>query len=170
MTAGAGGDPREQHRAVLVRRAGIPPARTPSRRMAAAVVGLTDLLTLIAGLWLICTPYVLGYAGGGWLGGHWSDSLVGAVIAFAALVRLAEPTGAVAARAVGALLGGGLASAPLLVGGLAPRAAVNDVVVGALVAVLSLAGILALAVRRRTPAPPPSDPGRSDRPARAPDD
>lgn len=96
---------------------------------------------LAGGLWLIAAPFVLGYsATGTGFRAYWNDVAVGLTVIAVLTPRVAVPTRTAAAlTTVAAALGCWLALAPFLLGfaGTLVRAAVNDVVVGAAVAVLA---------------------------------
>src|SRR5438105_1507816 len=59
----------------------VAPARTDRRSTVATVAALN----LIAGIWLIIAPFVLGYGNGD---PYWNDIVFGAIVAFFALIRL----------------------------------------------------------------------------------
>jgi hypothetical protein len=121
--------------------------RTQLRRI---VVGC-DLLTLLAGGWLLCAPLVLGYgtAERGTVG-FWNTAATGAAIALAAGVRAARPFAGLWLRAVGLALGAWLVLAPAVVGaGTAFWATLTEVAVGLLVSLLAGAGLRAAVLARR---------------------
>lgn len=117
------------------------------------LVIVCDWLTLLAGVWLIGAPYTLGYSGAvRGSDGFWNDAVVGAVIGLAALIRLGRPLAAVPVRLASVLLGGWLVVAPLTLGfggAGAPRAVLDDLVVGMLVLLSATVALRSIAVARR---------------------
>jgi hypothetical protein len=140
----------ELYRAAFAPRPELDAALRQSARRAARAA---DVLTLVAGLWLICAPYTLSYTETARsLDGYWNDALAGAVIGLAALVRLADPLGAVAVRVGVLALGCWLVAAPFLLGyggADAPRATANEMVTGVLVALLAVVSLRAGTAARR---------------------
>lgn len=108
------------------------------------------------GLWLVVSPFALGYGVvGGWFTGHGNEVLTGVVVVVVALTGAMAPADAWWAGPVTAAAGAWLAAAPWLVGyreQVDPTAAtVNDVVVGCAVAALGVA-VAAATRRQRTAA------------------
>jgi len=132
-TTGVG--PYETDRVVDPRLRDRPPMGDPGggwRDQIAVVAGLN----LIAGIWLIIAPFVLGYTSGDPI---WNDILFGALIALCALGRLAMPARGEAFSALNVVFGAWVfASAWWL--DASNTAAANDIIVGAVVFVLALIG------------------------------
>jgi hypothetical protein len=113
-----------------------PTSPPPRRDQLAALSGLT----LLAGIWLIIAPFVLGYSGGDPI---WNDVVFGAIVAVFGLAGLAGlfrrmPLVGWLISLIGAWL---FASAFWLDAGSAAQT--NDVIFGIVVFVLGLAGVAA---------------------------
>lgn len=103
-------------------------------------------LALLAGVWLVLAPFALDGLDSAATG---NTTVVGVAVAAVALVRMAAPVRTAAVGIVNVGLGGWLVAAPLVLDLPAP-AAVNDVVVGVLLVVVSAASaVLGLRARRR---------------------
>ena len=101
---------------------------------------LAGRLALGTGVWLIAAPFLLDYSTtGAGFRAYWNDVAVGLAVVTLLLPRVAVPV-RTAGRLAGAagVLGCWLAVSPFILGYAddLPRAAVNDVVAGAAVAVL----------------------------------
>lgn len=98
-------------------------------------------IALAGGLWLLAAPFVLDYSTTGTgFRAYWNDVAVGLAVIAVLTPRVAVPARTAAAlTAVAVALGAWLALAPFVLGfaGTLARAAVNDVVVGAAVALLA---------------------------------
>jgi hypothetical protein len=122
----------------------------------------TSGINIIAGLWLIIAPFLLGYDA--IQAALWNDVIVGIIVAAFAVARVARPLMNPGLSWINALLGLWLIVAPFVLaygGGiegeaLAPEGAIggaqtamwNDIIVG--VIVLVLGAWSALSARRRT--------------------
>ncbi|GAA0220759.1 SPW repeat domain-containing protein [Cryptosporangium japonicum] len=120
--------------------------------------GLVAAGLVLGAFWLVVAPSVLGYGsaipglGGMWrFGGTWNDATVGALLFVLVTGRLSFPEAASWCLAACAVLGGWLTLAPFALGYDATfatsHALRNDVLIGAVVAVLGVTGVAA-AVRR----------------------
>jgi len=89
------------------------------------------LVGAAAGLWLMFAPFTLGSVG---MAAH-SDHLIGALIVTVAVIALAEVGRT--ARFVNVLFGAWVIASPWLLGGATTSATWNDMIVGALVLILS---------------------------------
>ena len=99
------------------------------------------------GIWLAATPLLWTYGDtSGGFDARWNDALVGLALTSVGVARLTRPVRLVTATAVGGLLGGWLTIAPFLLGyGFGPdstRATLNDMLVGMIVAALTVIGYL----------------------------
>lgn len=142
--------PRQRYQAVFAPRPELDGAARDSARR---LVLVTDVLTLLAAVWLVVSPYVLSYTDTG-LGvdGYRTDAAAGALFGLAALVRLGHPFGAIALRVGSLAIAAWLVVAPFAFGyggGMAPRATVNEVAVGVFVAVLAAVSLRAGVIGRR---------------------
>jgi hypothetical protein len=130
------------------------------------VLSLPSRLAVAAGAWLLVAPFVLSYstAGAGFRA-YWNDVLVGIAVIAVAAPQIAAPRRLPALPSVGVVLGTWLAAAPFLLGyaaaGGAPHAALNDVLVGALLVLLA---VLGRSLGRRRPDPDAEGPPSSGRP------
>jgi len=109
--------------------------------------GLISGVTLMLGIWLAATPQLWAYGDtGGGFDARRNDAFVGLALTALGVARLARPIRLVTATVVGGLLGGWLIIAPFLLGyGFGPdstRATLNDMLVGLIVAALSVIGYL----------------------------
>jgi hypothetical protein len=116
--------------------------------------GLISGVTLLLGIWLAATPLLWAYGDtGGGFDARWNDALVGLALTALGVARLTRPVRLMSTTTVGGLLGGWLIIAPLLLGyGFGPdstRATLNDMLVGVIVAGLSVIGYLS--AREATP-------------------
>lgn len=120
--------------------------RGDRQREATAWAALPMALAFAAGVWLLLAPTVLSYADAGVDAASWNDRIVGPALAVLAVVQIVTPVAVTALGLAVAILGAWLVVAPFLLGyDGAPRAVVNDVLVGAGVVVLAALA----AVRRR---------------------
>jgi hypothetical protein len=120
------------------------------RRLGGIALG-TDLLALLAALWLLAAPLVLGY-GTAERGsaGFWNAVATGGPLAVLALIRAARPTGALFLRTAGGVLGGWLVVAPVVLGASTVGwPVVSEVGVGLLTMLLAAAGFTAAILARR---------------------
>ena len=134
----------------------------------------TSGINIVAGLWLIIAPFVLGYE----LiqAALWNDVIVGIIIAAFAVARVARPLMNPSLSWINAVLGLWLIVAPFVlayggtmevegaVGG-AQTAMWNDIIVGVIVLVLGVWS--ALSARRRWVCAPPGGRGGRGRPRAA---
>ena len=122
----------------------------------------TSGINIVAGLWLIVAPFVLGHQG--IQAALWNDVLVGIIVAAFAVARVARPLMNPSLSWINAVLGLWLIVAPFALGygraveaealaaegvvGAAPTAMWNDIIVG--VIILVLGAWSALSARGRT--------------------
>lgn len=122
----------------------------------------TSGINIVAGLWLIIAPFVLGYEG--IQAALWNDVLVGIIVAAFAVARVARPLMNPSLSWLNALLGLWLIVAPFVLGyggaiegeALAAEGAVggaqtalwNDIIVGVIVLVLGAWSALSARGRR----------------------
>jgi hypothetical protein len=102
-------------------------------------------LVLLLGIWLAAAPLTWTYGdAGSWLDARWNDVLAGAVLAAIGAIRLIRPLLPTTTSIVSATLGIWLVIAPFVAGygfgADSTPATVNDVLVGAAVAVLAVSG------------------------------
>lgn len=117
------------------------PARTPRRH---AIAAWFSSGAFLLGLWLVVSPFALGYGVvGAWFTGHSNEVVTGVVVVVVALTGAMAPADARWSGPVTAAAGAWLAAAPLLVGYRDQvdhtAATVNDLVVGGVLAVLGVA-------------------------------
>ncbi|GAB7036617.1 MULTISPECIES: SPW repeat protein [Catenuloplanes] len=97
---------------------------------------ITDVGVLVAGVWLVVAPFVLGHDGAAF----WNTLISGAVIAILAVARLGSPPRTSRLGLVHLVLGIWLIASPFLLGyGTDLVAARTSYATGAVVAVLALA-------------------------------
>lgn len=122
---------REPLRAPGVRPAvGAPAARHSAREDALTASGLN----LLAGIWLIIAPWVLGYSGAD---PKWNDVVFGALIGILALVRISGPSRGVGLSLVNALFGAWVFVAAFVIDS-SSTAFWNDFILGIVVFVLAM--------------------------------
>ncbi len=110
-------------------------------------VHLASGVTIVAGIWLILAPFVLGYADGG--APNWNSIIVGLVVAVLALIRVGAPHRNVSASWIIVALGVWLIVAPFALNYAAFLPALwNDIIVGAVIIVFGAWS--AAATRRRS--------------------
>lgn len=119
---------------------GAPPPRTPRRYAIAARLSSGAFLL---GLWLVVSPFALGYGVvGTWFTGHGNEVVTGIVVVVVALTGAMAPADARWSGPVLVAAGAWLAAAPWLIGyrdQVDPTAAtVNDLVVGGAVALVGV--------------------------------
>jgi hypothetical protein len=107
------------------------PAREPDWR---TTVATASGLNLIAGIWLIIAPFVLGYSDGD---PYWNDIVFGAIVAFFALIRLSGAYRAEWLSYINALIGIWVFVSAFWLDS-TMRAGWNDIIVGAIIFVLAL--------------------------------
>jgi hypothetical protein len=100
-------------------------------------------LNLIAGIWLIIAPFVLGYANGD---PYWNDIVFGAIVAVIALVRLSGAYRADWLSWLNALIGIWIFVSAFWLDQ-TMTAGWNDIILGAIVFVLGMIGATARADR-----------------------
>jgi SPW repeat len=108
-----------------------PPARGDWRSAVVTASGLN----LLAGIWLIIAPFVLGYRSGDPV---WNDVVFGAIVALIALVRISGAYRATELSWVNALIGVWIFVSAFWLDQ-SSTAAVNDLILGAIVFLLGLA-------------------------------
>ncbi|WP_158853461.1 SPW repeat domain-containing protein [Saccharothrix deserti] len=116
-----------------------------------AIGARLSAIAFVLGLWLVVSPFALGYGiVGNWLTGHSNEVVTGIVVVVAGLIGAMAPADARWAGPVTAAAGVWLAAAPWSIGyrdHVDPTAAtVNDLAVGSSIAVL---GMVAAVVTRR---------------------
>jgi hypothetical protein len=126
-----------------------PGDRTPVRDRAAApapgpggwrgAVATTSGLNVLAGIWLIIAPFVLGYGGGD---PYWNDIVFGAVTGLIALARFAGAYRASWLSWINALVGVWMFVSAFWLDDTS-TAATNDIILGAIVFVLAIASATA---------------------------
>jgi hypothetical protein len=101
------------------------------------VIGFASGGTLVLGLWLAISPWVLGYLTPAAL---WNSVIVGIAIALLASARLAMPTRVAAVPSwINVALGAWLIVSPFLLNYTLAGVTWNSVIVGALVAIMAFA-------------------------------
>lgn len=137
-----------------------PDVRPVGREGGGAGPAAAALLTLLAGVWLVMSPFVLPYPStGDGADARWREITVGLVTALFGVVRLRRPATAWASCLACLVVGAVLVTAPKLFG--YARGDVtegvwwNEVVTGGFITVLALLGLTG---RRRRPRPPAAGP------------
>jgi hypothetical protein len=98
-------------------------------------------LTFLAGVWLVIAGISLNYHETGLFDAYWSDVVVGIALAVVALVCIVKPVAASSLTLTRVALGGWLIAAPFVLSyGDVPKPTWNDIVVGAVVISLAVAG------------------------------
>ena len=125
---------------------GAPPGRLTVTTESALepAAALASAVVVLAGVWLVLAPHALGYAGAGsGFDGFWNDVVVGIAVALIALARVIGRTPMLSAANV--VLGIWLIVMPFVLsyggGTLGSRATWNDVILGIIVIVFSLASL-----------------------------
>lgn len=121
---------REPLRAPGVAPAGGPAARRVAREDALTASGLN----LLAGIWLIIAPWVLGYSGAD---PKWNDVVFGALIGLLAVVRISGPARGPGLSLVNALFGAWIFVAAFVIDS-SSTAFWNDLILGIVVFVLAM--------------------------------
>jgi SPW repeat-containing protein len=127
--------------------AGRPPRGSAWRETVAAASGIN----LIAGIWLIIAPFVLGYSNGD---PYWNDIVFGAIIAVFALARVSGAYRAAWLSWLNALIGVWLFISAFWLDATA-TAGINDVILGIVVFVLGIASATATEEAMTGGPPPP---------------
>jgi hypothetical protein len=112
-------------------RAGAPVTRRGAWR---ETVAATSLLSLVAGIWLIIAPFVLGYGNGD---PYWNDIVFGAIVGVIALVQLAGAYTAAWLSSINALIGAWIFISAFWLDRTGTAEA-NDIILGAIVFVLAI--------------------------------
>ena len=112
-------------------------------------------VNLLAGIWLIIAPFVLGYSGGD---PYWNDIAFGAIIALLALARVSGAYASSWMSWLNALIGVWIFIAAFWLDASA-TAGINDVILGIVVFVLGVASATATD-EALAPGPPPPGGGR----------
>lgn len=100
-----------------------------------STVQWTSGTNLVAGIWMILAPFLLGYAA--ITAAVWNDVIIGLAVAVLAGTRLAKPLEREGASWTNLVLGLWLIAAPFALGYAATAAALwNDIVIGVVVAAL----------------------------------
>lgn len=107
-------------------------------------------INFLAGIWLIISPYILGYNTGQAM---WQQTVAGVIIALMAIIHYAAPSMRWTSW-INALAGIWMIVAPFATGYTATVAYWNEVILGIIVAVMALwnAGIITSDTRRNQPA------------------
>ena len=104
-----------------------------------AATRTASVLNVIAGIWLIISPFALGYANPGLRGAEWDTVVIGIVVAVLAWIRAANPLHFVGLSWINFVLGIWLLISPFVLRYSAqPTAMWNDVIMGIIVIVLSI--------------------------------
>jgi len=118
-----------------LRATGGPPMSVPTARRTAREDALTASgLNLLAGIWLIIAPWVLGYSGAD---PKWNDVVFGALIGILALVRISRPVRGAGLSLVNALFGAWVFVAAFVIDS-SSTAFWNDFILGIVVFVLAM--------------------------------
>jgi hypothetical protein len=119
-------------------RAAAPEPSPTGRR---ALPHSTGNLTFLAGVWLVISGIALNYHETGMFDAYWSDVVVGIALAVVALVCIVNPAIGASLTLTRVALGGWLIAAPFVLSyGDVPKPMWNDVLVGAVVIALAVAG------------------------------
>ncbi|SFQ58948.1 SPW repeat-containing protein [Amycolatopsis arida] len=119
------------------------PARSYSFREVLA--GFPNALAMLAGVWLVVSPWLLDHPGtAAGFNAAWNDILVGVLVFLVAGARAVSPYATLPWSWVPIVLGIWLVAAPYVLGFAAESrpVTVNDIVMGALIAVLTAVGVL----------------------------
>ncbi|HEY7075746.1 MAG TPA: SPW repeat protein [Solirubrobacteraceae bacterium] len=113
-----------------------PPAATPARAPAdwRATVATASGLNLLAGIWLIIAPFVLGYGNGD---PYWNDIVFGAIVALIALIRISGAYRAEWLSWINALIGVWIFVSAFWLDS-TMTAGWNDIILGVIVFILAL--------------------------------
>lgn len=132
-----------------------PPRGTGWRETVTVASGIN----LLAGIWLIVAPFVLGYSGGD---PYWNDIAFGAIVALLALARVSGAYRSSWMSWLNALIGVWIFIAAFWLDATA-TAGINDVILGIVVFVLGVASATATDEAMATGAPPPGPGTRTTR-------
>lgn len=102
---------------------------------ALGAVRAASFLNVLAGIWLIVAPWVLGYTSSR---AHWNEVIFGIVVGVLALIRFVAPLETVWLSWVNFLVGIWLIIAPFALLYATPRAYWNEVGIGIIVLLLAL--------------------------------
>jgi hypothetical protein len=123
----------------------IEPATPPARDWRNDVIGLSGL-NVIAGIWLIIAPWVLGYS----KDPYWNDIVFGAIVGLLALIRISGAYRDTWLSWINALIGIWLFISAWVVDSTS-TAATNDIILGVIVFVLAVASASATPLSRARP-------------------
>lgn len=123
----------------------VPPT-PPRRNWREEIVSLSGL-NVIAGLWLIIAPWVLGYRGAD---PYWNDVVFGAIVAAFAFVRMSGAFRDAWLSVINAAIGVWVFIAAFTID-VSSTAAANDVIVGVIVFLLAIGSATATPSLRRPP-------------------
>lgn len=140
--------PHELYKAAFAPRPELDAAVTTRLRRVASG---TDLLAMLAGVWLLCAPSVLGHtlAERGAVG-FWNAAATGGAIALTALIGASSPLGGWLLRVARMVLGGWLVVASIVLGpGGSAGPVANEVGVGMVSLLLAAIGLRAALLARR---------------------
>ncbi len=93
-------------------------------------------INVLAGIWLIISPFIFAFSGN--LVAMWNDIIVGAIIGIIALVSASRPLRTSGLNWVNAVLGVWTLFAPFVIAFSTMAALWNNIIVGAIVAVLAV--------------------------------
>ena len=93
-------------------------------------------INLLAGIWLIMAPFLLGYSD--FAEPTWNDVLVGVAVVIVAGVKLSKPLSAAGISWVNVILGVWLIVAPFVLSYEAQNAMWNDIVLGCIIAIFGI--------------------------------
>jgi hypothetical protein len=93
-------------------------------------------INILAGLWLIIAPFLLGYSD--LIEPTWNDILVGVAVVIVAGVKMSKPLSAAGISWVNVILGVWLIVAPFVLAYEAQNARWNDVVLGCIIAIFGI--------------------------------
>lgn len=99
------------------------------------VMMTTDGINIIAGLWLIAAPYLMGFAGTALAT---NSIIVGILVALVALIRFMYPTTTAGLDWVNVVLGIWLLFSPFVMGAVSMAGQWNSVIIGIVVGALAL--------------------------------
>ncbi len=121
------------------------PGRWRQRMQGPSLTRFIGGVILVLGIWLTLAPAMWSYGiTGDGFDARWNDVLVGIAVILSGLIRMARPVRSATVSMVSFMLGAWLVVAPLTLsygfGEDSTLATVNDIIVGAVVAVLSIFG------------------------------
>ena len=118
---------------------GAPGRRPPERSDWRSAVVTASGLNIIAGIWLICAPFVLGYDNGD---PYWNDIVFGAIVTVLAFARTFGAYGASWMSWLNMLIGAWIVASAFWLDDTS-TARVNDIIVGGVIFILGAASATA---------------------------